>query len=228
MYKREHCCKERMREEERRMEELRQREEELRRREQEAEAQQRREEEARRGQAKAKAKPARRLADDAFDLLQGAEDSDDDQEPLARAAKPGKKEKGKAGKAKPGKPKGSHVDNAFAFLAGACEEDGSEDDGDEAWEAAILSLQKEQKPKEKAKRNDPSSAARSSAAAPKRKPARTGAWVQKAFLALGCDKDDSDESDEDASPPEQKRSADFQLVKLAGAIAKKIDDIHND
>lgn len=48
-------------------------------------------------------------------------------------------------------------------------------------------------------------------------------------MALGCDKDDSDESEEeDASPPEQKRSADVQLVKLAGAIAKKIDHIHND
>jgi len=47
-------------------------------------------------------------------------------------------------------------------------------------------------------------------------------------MALGCDKDDSDESEEEeASPPEQKRAADFQLVKLAGAIAKKIDDVHN-
>eukprot|EP00439_Symbiodinium_sp_Y106_P065170 s3948_g10.t1 len=169
-------------------------EEEQRRREDE-EAQRRLEEEAlRTRKAKPGPGPARpsSLAEDAFDA------------------------KGKAGrssKAKGAKKTPSHVDNAFAFLAGACEDDASEDDGEEAWEAAILSLEQGQK---KAPRGAPRRApveAPSSSAAPKRKPPRTGAWVQKAFMALGCDKDDSDESEEEeASPPEQKRAADFQLA----------------
>ncbi|CAE7270880.1 BARD1 [Symbiodinium sp. KB8] len=103
-------------------------EDEQRRREEEQEAQRRLEEEALRP-CKAKPGPARRaLADDAFDLLRGSEDSDEeDQEAKGKA--------GRSSKAKGTKKTPSHVDNAFAFLAGACEDDGSEDDGEEAWEA---------------------------------------------------------------------------------------------
>ncbi|OLP84137.1 hypothetical protein AK812_SmicGene35008 [Symbiodinium microadriaticum] len=85
-------------------------------------------------------------------------------------------------------------------------------------EAAILSLEQKKAPGSGRRAPKASAASAASSSAPKRKPARTGAWVQKAFMALGCpalswvmvllatwnvgDKDDSDESEEeDASRP---------------------------
>ena len=59
----------------------------------------------------------------------------------------------------------------------------------------------------------------------RRKKGRSAAdWASRALLALDGDSDEEDDEDDEE---EENTEADMQLVKLTGAIAKKIDRIHN-
>ncbi|CAJ1354538.1 unnamed protein product [Effrenium voratum] len=93
--------------------------------------------------------------------------------------------------------RGARIDSAFDNLEDACDEDEDEEDEDEDED------------------EEPGSSTK-----PRRKKKTAADWAERALLAL--DGDSEEESDEEGGV-----EADMQLVKLTGAIAKKIDKLHN-
>jgi len=126
------------------------------------------------------------------------------------------------------------LESAFDMLEEAADDEdevGNDGDaGEQAWQAALSTLEEA-----------PTVAADVAAEEPEEPPASPGGgadWMSRALGALdgADDSEDSDEEDEEAGTRKnadprsdgEKLSTDMQFIKLAGAITKKIDQIHGE